>query len=147
MEEIMREWMARQTEANERIKGETQRSKSFPHTTNSKPRHEFVYNTPLVRNKNDKGNVEFIQEDETQPFQTMPKPSPIVSNSPNVSPFLKNCTVRIPYTNSKTFADDALPNHVGDKELKSYEGIGTGRMTRKKVEKDDNDVSKEPNKD
>nr|GEU85033.1 hypothetical protein [Tanacetum cinerariifolium] len=81
------------------------------------------------------------------PFQTMPKPSSIVSNSPNVSPFLKNCTMRIPYMNSKTFADDTLSNHVGDKELKSYEGIGTGRMTRKKIEKDDNGLLKEPNKD
>ncbi|GKB65691.1 hypothetical protein Tco_0921877 [Tanacetum coccineum] len=47
----------------------------------------------------------------------------------------------------QTFADDVLLNHVGDKELKSYDDVGIGRMTRKKIEKDENGMSKEPNKD
>ncbi|GKE05980.1 reverse transcriptase domain-containing protein [Tanacetum coccineum] len=38
--------------------------KSLPHTTNIKPRHEFVYKPPSNRNENDKGDVKFIEEDE-----------------------------------------------------------------------------------
>ncbi|GKB86784.1 hypothetical protein Tco_0959056 [Tanacetum coccineum] len=57
----------------------------------------------------------------------------------------KDYTVHIPYTNAKTFADDVLLNHVGGEELKSIDGVGTGRM--KKKEKSDNDVPKEPNKE
>ncbi|GJR75777.1 hypothetical protein Tco_0088142 [Tanacetum coccineum] len=83
LDEMMREWMARQTEANERMKN--QPTKSLPRTINTKLRHEFVYKPPLIRNENDK--------------------------------------------------DDVLLNHVGDKELKSYDGAGTRRM--KKKEKDD----------
>ncbi|GJS07145.1 reverse transcriptase domain-containing protein [Tanacetum coccineum] len=95
-----------------------QPSKSLPRTTYTKPRHEFVYKPPLIRNENDKGDVEFIKEDETQPIPTIPNSSLINSNSPTVSPYLKDCTVHIPYTNANTFADDVLPNHVGDKEFK-----------------------------
>ncbi|GJX63831.1 hypothetical protein Tco_0296731 [Tanacetum coccineum] len=40
---------------------------------------------------------------------------------------------------------DVLLNHVGGEELKSIDGVGTGRM--KKKEKSDNDVPKEPNKE
>ncbi|GKC04154.1 hypothetical protein Tco_0995764, partial [Tanacetum coccineum] len=39
--------------------------------------------------------------------------------------------------NAKTFADDVLPNQIGDKELKSTDGVGTGRMTKKEIKKDD----------
>ncbi|GJU43386.1 hypothetical protein Tco_1200652 [Tanacetum coccineum] len=173
----MKEWMAGQMEANERMKNhvvelerkinqglrnrqaiiknlERQfeflekkilRIKSIPRTTNTKPRHEFVYKPPSTRNENDKGDIEFIEEDEIKPIPTMPNPSLINSNSPTVSPFLKDCTVHIPYMNAKTFADDVLPNHVGDKELKSYYGVGNGRMTKK--EKDDKGMPKEPNKE
>ncbi|GJS18172.1 hypothetical protein Tco_0412644 [Tanacetum coccineum] len=55
------------------------------------------------------------------------------------------CTVNITYANAKTFADDVSINNVGDKELKSYDDVGTGRITKK--EKNDNGVSKEPNKE
>ncbi|GKC09935.1 hypothetical protein Tco_1001545 [Tanacetum coccineum] len=47
----------------------------------------------------------------------MPNPSLSNSNSSTVSPFLKDSTVHIPYTNAKTFADDVFPNHVGNKEV------------------------------
>ncbi|GKA18766.1 hypothetical protein Tco_0698681 [Tanacetum coccineum] len=76
----------------------------------------------------------------------MPNPNLINSNSPTVSPYLKDCTVHIPYTNAKTFADDVLPNHVGDKELKSIDGVGTGRMTKKEKKKYMG-LPKEPNKE
>ncbi|GJX38232.1 hypothetical protein Tco_0843832 [Tanacetum coccineum] len=56
-----------------------------------------------------------------------------MSKSPTVSPFLKDCTVHIPYLNAKTFADDVLPNHVGDKELKSFGGI-RNEVSKRKTE-------------
>ncbi|GJR70388.1 hypothetical protein Tco_0016453 [Tanacetum coccineum] len=91
------------------------------------------------------GDVKAIEEDKTEPIPTMPNPNPINSNSSTISPSLKDCIVHIPYTNAKTFADDVLLNHVGDKELKTLDGVGTGRMTKK--EKDDNGTTKELNKE
>ncbi|GJZ51742.1 hypothetical protein Tco_0606257 [Tanacetum coccineum] len=108
-----------------------------------KTKHEFVYKPPSVRNKNDKGDVKAIDEDEIKPFETMPNPSPIISNSPTVSPFLKECAVHIPYTNANTFAEDVMPNHVGDKELNSIEGFGNRVLTKK----DDMGMPKENNKE
>ncbi|GJT85250.1 hypothetical protein Tco_1066967 [Tanacetum coccineum] len=146
-EKMMREWMARQTEANERIKNQylkkIPQTKPLPHTTNKKPKHEFVYQPPSIRNDNDKGDVKFIEEDEIKPIPTMSNSKPINSNSPTVSPFLKYCTVHIPNTNAKTFANDVLPNHVGDDELKSIDSVGTGKMKKKK----DKGMPKEPNKE
>ncbi|GJZ37625.1 hypothetical protein Tco_0583816 [Tanacetum coccineum] len=89
----------------------------------------------LSTNENDKGDVKFIEEDEIEPIPTMPNSNPINSNSPTVSPFLKDCTVHISYTNAKTFTDDVLLNHVGDKEVKSIDGVGIGRMP--KIKKND----------
>ncbi|GKD52754.1 reverse transcriptase domain-containing protein [Tanacetum coccineum] len=43
----------------------------------------------------------------------------------------------------KMFAEDVLLNHVGNEELKSIDGVGTGRITKK----NDDGVSKEPNKE
>ncbi|GJW74006.1 hypothetical protein Tco_0133376 [Tanacetum coccineum] len=54
-----------------------------------------------------------------------------------------DCTVHIPYTNTKTFTDDVSMNHVGDKELKSFDGVGAG----KEIKKDDMGLPKEPNKE
>ncbi|GJW43597.1 hypothetical protein Tco_0072396 [Tanacetum coccineum] len=119
---MMIECMTRKMEANERMKVQFEYlekilpSKSHPHTTNTKLRHEFVYKPPSVQN-NDKGDIKAIKEDETEPIPTMPNPIPIMSNSPTVLPFLKDCTVHIRYMNAKTFANDVLSNHVGDKEL------------------------------
>nr|GEU54075.1 hypothetical protein [Tanacetum cinerariifolium] len=120
-------------------------TESLPHTTNTKPRHEFVYKPPFVRNKNDKGDVKAIEKDETKPIQTKTKPNPIISNPPTISPFIKDYTVHIPYTNAKTFADDVLPNHVCDDEPKSIDGVGPRRMTKK--ENDNKGMPKEPNKE
>ncbi|GJV96256.1 hypothetical protein Tco_1547833 [Tanacetum coccineum] len=57
----------------------------------------------------------------------------------------QDCTLDIPYTNAKTFADDVLLNHVGDEELKSFDGVGIRRMTKK--EKNGLGLPKEPNKE
>ncbi|GJZ11030.1 hypothetical protein Tco_0545789 [Tanacetum coccineum] len=113
-----------------------QHSKSFPRTTNTKLRHEFVYKPPSIRNENDKGDVASIEEDDIKPIPTMPNSNQIMSNSPTVSTFFKDCTMHISYTNAKTFADDALLNHVGDKELKSIDGVGNGVLTKTKIKKD-----------
>ncbi|GJX60903.1 hypothetical protein Tco_0292293 [Tanacetum coccineum] len=173
MEEMMKEWMASQTEANECMKNQVvelenqinqgsrnhqaiiqnlkrsfehfvkiQPSKSLPHTTNTKPRHEFVYKPPSIQNDDNQGDVKFIEVDETQPVPTMPNLDPIEANSPTVSPFPKDCTVHIPYTDAKTFADAVLLNHVGEKEFKSIVGDGIGVLTKKKIKKNDIGLSK-----
>nr|GEX30262.1 reverse transcriptase domain-containing protein [Tanacetum cinerariifolium] len=84
--------LERQFEYLEKI----QSTKSLPHTTNTKPRHEFVYKPPSIHNENDNGTVKFVNEDEIKPILTMPNPNPIKSNSLTVSPFLKDCTMLIP---------------------------------------------------
>ncbi|GJS65588.1 hypothetical protein Tco_0680152 [Tanacetum coccineum] len=148
---MMREWMTSQTKANERMKNQVvelenqinqglrnhqaiiqnlERQFEFllpteilPPATNTKPRHEIVYKIFSIRNDNDKGDVKFIEEEETKPNPTMLNPNLIMSNSPTVSPFLKDCTVHIPYTQEKVFKHDEISNHVGDKELISFVGI------------------------
>ncbi|GKD19068.1 reverse transcriptase domain-containing protein [Tanacetum coccineum] len=90
-------------------------TETLPRTINTKLRHEIVYNIPLIQNDNDKGDVKFIEEEETEPNPTMPNPNLIMSNSSTVSPFLKDCTVHIPYTQEKVFEHDEISNHVGDK--------------------------------
>nr|GEV60837.1 hypothetical protein [Tanacetum cinerariifolium] len=138
---MMKEWMARQTEANEYMNNQVvelehkinqglrnpqsiirnlerqfkylkkiQPTKSLPHTTNTKLINEFVYKSPSIQNENDKGDVEIIEEDKIKPIPTKPNPRLIKPNSPTVSPYLKESTVRIPYTNVKTFANDILLN-------------------------------------
>ncbi|GJY59072.1 hypothetical protein Tco_0458964 [Tanacetum coccineum] len=54
----------------------------------------------------------------------MPNPNLIMFKSSTVSPFLKDCTVYIPYTQEKVFEHSEISNHVGDKELISFVGIG-----------------------
>nr|GEW66240.1 hypothetical protein [Tanacetum cinerariifolium] len=121
-----------------------QQTESLPRATHTKPKHEIVYKPPSIRNENDKGDVKFIKEDATEPILTMLNPNLNHSNSQTVSPLLKYCTVNISYTNTETFADDVLLNDVGDKKLKSIDGVGTRRMTTK--EKGDKGMPKEPNK-
>ncbi|GKF18431.1 hypothetical protein Tco_0063349 [Tanacetum coccineum] len=154
----MKEWMASQTKTNERMKNQVVElenqinqglrnhqviiqnlerqfkfllpTETLPPATNTKPRHEIVYSIPSIRNYNDKGDVKFIEEEETEPNPTMPNPNLIMSNSPSVSPFLKDCTVHIPYTQEKVFEHDEISNHVGDKELISF--VGTGNEVSKR---------------
>ncbi|GJU17091.1 hypothetical protein Tco_1145057 [Tanacetum coccineum] len=133
-EEMMREWMANQIEANEDMKNQVV---ELEHQIIQGLRNHQMIIQNLEWQVKYLGDVKFIEEDETQPFPTMLSSNLIHSNSPTVSPFLKDSAVHIPYTNAKTFADDVLLNHVGDKELKSYDGVGTGRMTKKKIKKDD----------
>ncbi|GJZ89467.1 hypothetical protein Tco_0661249 [Tanacetum coccineum] len=172
MEEMMREWMASQMKANEHMKNQVVElenqinqglrnhqviiqnlerqfefllpTESLPRTTNTKLRHEFVYKPPSIQNDDNKGDVKFIEVDETQPVPTMPNPNPIKANSPTVWPFPKDCTVHIPYTDAKTFADVVLLNNVGEKEFKSIVGDGIGVLTKKKIKKNDMGLSKEP---
>ncbi|GKA18871.1 hypothetical protein Tco_0698786 [Tanacetum coccineum] len=158
MEEMMREWMAKQTEANERMKDQVvklerqinqglRNRQTIIENLERQFKQEFVYKPPLIRNENDKGDVAFIKEDAINHIPTMPNPNPINSNSPTVSPFLKDFTMHIPYTNAKTFTDDVLMNHVGDKELKYVDGVGIRVLTKKKIKKNDNGVPKELNKE
>ncbi|GJR03469.1 hypothetical protein Tco_0526453 [Tanacetum coccineum] len=121
-----------------------QPGKSFPRTTNTKPRHEFVYKPPSIRNDDNKGNVKFIRVDKTQLVPTMPNSNPIKANSPTISPFPKDCTVHIPYMDAKTFADIVLLNHVGEKETRLIVGDGIRVLTKKKIKKNDMGLSKEP---
>ncbi|GKA45119.1 hypothetical protein Tco_0737915 [Tanacetum coccineum] len=165
-EEMMREWMASQTKENERMKNQVVElenqinqglrnhqariqnlerqfefllpTETLPLATNIKPRHEIVYNIPSIRNNNDK---EFIKEDETEPNPTMPNPNLIMSNSPNVSPFLKDCTMHISYTQEKVFEHGEISNHVGDKELITFVGIGN-EVSKGNIE--DTENSKRP---
>ncbi|GKA59230.1 hypothetical protein Tco_0962074 [Tanacetum coccineum] len=102
-EEMIREWMARQMEVNERMKNQ-------------------------------------VVELESRINQGLKKPP---SNYRELGE--ADCAVHIPYTNAKTFADNVLLNHVGDKEFKLIDGVGIGRMKNK--EKEDNGVLKEPNKE
>ncbi|GJV61177.1 hypothetical protein Tco_1467277 [Tanacetum coccineum] len=127
---MMREWMARQMEANEHMKNQV-----------------IVYKTPSIRNENDKGDVKVIEAGKTKLIPTMPNLNRINPNSPTVSPFLKDSTMHIPYTNAKTSAEAVFSNHVGDRELKSIDGIRNGRMTKKEINKDDVGLPKEPNKE
>ncbi|GKD87914.1 hypothetical protein Tco_1359068 [Tanacetum coccineum] len=105
--------------------------------------YESVYKPPSIRNENDKGDVAAIEEDAIKPIPTMSNPSLIKYNSP----FLKNSTMHILYTNAKTFVDDVLLNNVGDKELKSIDDVGNGVLTKKEIMKDDKGMPKEPNKE
>ncbi|GKD81567.1 hypothetical protein Tco_1348406 [Tanacetum coccineum] len=72
----------------------------------------------------------------------MPNLNLIMSNSPTVSPFLKGCTMQILYTQEKVFEHDDISNHVGDKELISFFGIGN-EVSKGNIE--DTENSKRPN--
>ncbi|GJR92238.1 hypothetical protein Tco_0264412 [Tanacetum coccineum] len=175
--EEMREWMAWQTEANERMKDQVVElenrinqglrnrqaiiknlKRQFEYLEKIQPTKSLPLTTniklrqevvkiPLIQNKNDKGDVKFIKEDAIKPIPTMPNPNLINFNSPTVTPLLKDSTVHIPYMNAKTFADDVLLNQFGDEEFKSIDGVGNGRMTKKEIKKDDVGLLKEPNKE
>nr|GEV84511.1 hypothetical protein [Tanacetum cinerariifolium] len=132
-EEMMKEWMANQMEANERIK-------------NQVVELEQKINQVLRNHQAIIENLE-RQDHEIKPIPTVPNPKLVNSNSPTVSPFLMDYTMYIPYSNVKTFTDGVLTNHVGGEEFKSIGGNGTERITKKKIENDDNGVSKEPNRE
>nr|GEY76716.1 hypothetical protein [Tanacetum cinerariifolium] len=93
---------------------------------------------------------EGFQEDNIEPIPIMSNPSPIISNSPTVSPFLKDCTMHIPYTQSltkeKMFEYNKMPNHIGGRELNGIAGVGNGVLAKKEIKNDDMGLPKEPNK-
>ncbi|GJR84027.1 hypothetical protein Tco_0154812 [Tanacetum coccineum] len=74
--------------------------------------------TSQIYMKDDTPMCEPHEEEETEPNLNL-----IMSNSLTVSPFLKDCTMHIPYTQEKVFENDEISNHVGDKELISFVGI------------------------
>ncbi|GKB04544.1 hypothetical protein Tco_0832687 [Tanacetum coccineum] len=88
------------------------------------------------------GDVELIKEDKIKPIPTMPNPILIISSSPTMTPFLKDCTPHI--LKEKMFEHDVSLKHVGDEKLKSIGGIGNEVL---KGKKDVNGVPKEPNKE
>ncbi|GKD61428.1 hypothetical protein Tco_1298937 [Tanacetum coccineum] len=133
LEEMMKERMAWQKEANERMKNQVV---ELELQIDQGLRNRQAIITSLER-----------QEDETQPIPTMPNPSLIMSKSPIELPSLKDSTVHILYTNAKTFVDNVLLNHVGGEELNSIDGVGTRKMTKKEIEKVDMGLPKEPNKE
>ncbi|GJS44109.1 hypothetical protein Tco_0569152 [Tanacetum coccineum] len=128
---MMREWMASQMEANERMRNQVVElenqinqglrnyqaiiqnlerqfefllpTESLPRTTNTKSRHKFVYTPPLIQNNNDNGDAKFIE----------------------------------------TIDDVVLLNHVGEKEFKSIVGDGIGVLTKKMIKKNDMGLSKD----
>nr|GEX46791.1 hypothetical protein [Tanacetum cinerariifolium] len=141
MGEMLKEWMARQTEANERMKEkvvelENQINQGLRNrqaiiknlerqikylkeiqptkslSPNAKPRHEFVYKPPSTRNEN-----------------------------------VKDCTMYILYSNVKMFVNGVLSNHVGDKELNSTDDVGNRALTKKNKEKNDMGMPKEHKKE
>ncbi|GKE86215.1 hypothetical protein Tco_1559957 [Tanacetum coccineum] len=130
MEEMIREWIARQTEANKRMKNQVvelkrqnnQGLRNRQAIIENLERHEFVYNPPSIRNENDKGDIEFIEEDEIQPIQTMLNSNSIMSNLPTISHFLKD-SVQILYIQENVFENDVLSNHVSGEDLKSVDDI------------------------
>ncbi|GKD43096.1 hypothetical protein Tco_1267741 [Tanacetum coccineum] len=131
---MMKEWMARQAKANERMKNhvvELERKineglRNYQAIIENLEMQFEALNEKIQRTKslprttNTKPRHEF--EDEIEPIQTMPNPSLIISNLPTVPPFLKNYTVHIPYTQEKVFEHDEMLSHVGDKELNSIGG-------------------------
>ncbi|GJX20563.1 hypothetical protein Tco_0223240 [Tanacetum coccineum] len=143
MEEMMRELMASQTKVNERMKNQfLLPTETLPLATNTKLRHEIIYNIPSIRNDNDKGDVKLIEEEETEPNLTMRNPNLIMTNSPTVLPFLKDCTVHFLYTQEKVFEHDEISNHVGDKELISFVDI-ENEASKENIE--DTENPKRPN--
>ncbi|GKB47311.1 hypothetical protein Tco_0898064 [Tanacetum coccineum] len=137
LEEMMRKWMASQTEANERMKDQVV---ELENQINQGLRNR---QPPSILNKNDKGDAKAIKEDETKPIPTMPNPNLINSNSLTISHILKEYAVHVLYTNAKMFVDDVLLDHVGDEELNSIDGVGTGKITKK----NDKGIPKELNKE
>jgi hypothetical protein len=123
-------------------KQEVHHIESLPHTTESNPRHKFVYQPPPIRNEHDKGDVEVIEE----PITTMS--TPIITSSPTISPFHEDCTVHISTTkllvDEKMFTHDESSNHVGNKELNAILDVGNKVLKEKEIKKQEKEVSKVP---
>nr|GEY23114.1 hypothetical protein [Tanacetum cinerariifolium] len=147
---MMREWMEKKTEANERMKNQVvelerqidQELKNRQAIIENLERQvkylneKFQHNESLPRTTNtkprhDKGDADFIDGYEIKPITTIPNLDLINSNSSTVLPFLKECTVHILYTNAKTFTDDVLLNHAGGEELNSIDSVGNRVLTNK----------------
>ncbi|GJU69045.1 reverse transcriptase domain-containing protein [Tanacetum coccineum] len=105
----------------------------------------FLYNTPNEAFK--------ILEDKTEANERMK--NYVAELERKINQGLRNCQAIIKnlerqfefldkeIQHSKSLPHDVLLNHVGNEELKSIDGVGTGRITKK----NDDGVSKEPNKE
>ncbi|GJX61922.1 hypothetical protein Tco_0294822 [Tanacetum coccineum] len=125
MEEMMREWMASQTKANERMKNQ-------------------VVELENQINQGLRNHQAIIQNLERQ-FEHLVKkqPSKSLPRATNTKPRHEiDCTVHIPYTQEKVFEHDEISNHVGDKELISFVGIGN-EVSKGNIK--DTENSKRPN--
>ncbi|GJV16711.1 peptidase C48, SUMO/sentrin/Ubl1 [Tanacetum coccineum] len=113
--DMMREWIAILIEANKNMKNQflekkIQRTNFLPDTTKPKSGQDVVdgvYKPPSNRNENDKGDVEFIKENETQPI-------PIIQNSKLIN------------SNSPT-----------GEEFNKFDGIGIGGLKEKEIKNDE----------
>nr|GEX95072.1 hypothetical protein [Tanacetum cinerariifolium] len=132
MEEMMREWLARKTEENERMKNQVVEFEC-------KIKQGLRNRQAIIKNlKKQFEYLEKIQPTKSLSRTTNTKPRHEFVNKP---PSIQNdndrdCTGHISYMNAKTFADDVSPNHVGDKDLKSIHGVRIRTMTKK--EKNEN---------
>ncbi|GKB72189.1 hypothetical protein Tco_0933601 [Tanacetum coccineum] len=91
-------------------------------------------------------NHQAIIQNLKRQFQYLEKIQPTKSIPRTINTKLRHEFVyKPPSIRNENDMDDVLMNHVGDKELKSYDWAGTGRM--KKKEKDNKGMPKEPNKE
>nr|GEW76123.1 hypothetical protein [Tanacetum cinerariifolium] len=126
---MMGEWMASQIKANERMKDHVVKLdrqimqglrnhqamiEDLERKFNIFIRRSSIPNpilVPQVPNRDmslSTNHPLLIEEDEIEPILAMTNPSPTMYNSPTVSPFAKDCTVHIPYTQKKVMVKRML---------------------------------------
>ncbi|GJU75025.1 hypothetical protein Tco_1266430 [Tanacetum coccineum] len=144
MEELMREWMDSQMEANERMKN---------HVVELERQIKKGLRNRQAIVKNLERQFEYlnkkVQHTKSLPCTTNTKlrhkfvyKPPLIRNKND-----KDGAMHIPYSNAKTFTNDVLLNNVGDKELKLMDGVGYEVLTKMEIKKDDKGMPKEPNQE
>nr|GEV90150.1 reverse transcriptase domain-containing protein [Tanacetum cinerariifolium] len=127
-QEMMGEWMSMQMEANERMK-------------NQMVELERKINQGLR-------NRQAIIENFERQFKYLETIQPTESLSRTTNTKQRQEFVYTPPSiQNENDKDTVLPNHVGGKELKSIDGVGTRRMTKTKIKKNDKGMPKESNKE
>ncbi|GJW71296.1 hypothetical protein Tco_0128213 [Tanacetum coccineum] len=134
---MMREWMTRQMEANERMKNQVV---ELENRINQGLRNRQAIIENLERQFK---YLEKIQPSKSLPhtINTKPRHEFVYKTIPQSGSL--NDRVMLVYQSDG--CDDVLLNHVGGEELKSFDGVGIRRMTKKK--KNDLGLPKEPNKE
>ncbi|GJS14885.1 reverse transcriptase domain-containing protein [Tanacetum coccineum] len=128
-DEMMRKWMSSQIKANEEMKNQVVELER-------KISHGLRNHQAIIQNL--ERQFEFLEKK-----NLCTDSLPLTTNTKLRHEF--DCIVHISYTHVKKFKHDEILNHVGEKELKSIDGVGTRRMTKK--EKNDKGMPKEPNKE